>query len=96
MPQKFVAGHVTLGGRREARAERGDVTWYQHGIDVGVLDEEALDHVGVRGANRDGCVPRRAAVVLTLTRGAPARAAKSSDTCIDYAQVRMLGAAIRS
>src|SRR5580700_2294651 len=50
---EFVARHVALRRRFEARAERGDVTGYQHGIDVGVLNQKSMNDIGAGSANGD-------------------------------------------
>src|SRR5665213_1152160 len=55
---EFVTRHIAFRWRRKARADRGDVAGHQHRIDVGVLDQEAMEYIGAGRANRDRGVRR--------------------------------------
>ena len=55
---ELVARHQMLAGSVERRMNVGDVARHQHRVDVGALDQEAVDDVGARGAESDRRVRR--------------------------------------
>src|ERR1051325_74247 len=56
MPEaaKLLAWHQIIAGLLEAHELLGDVTRHQHGVDVGALDQDAVDDIGGGGPQRDG------------------------------------------
>ena len=47
---EFLAGHQVVAGLLEAHELLGDVARHQHGVDVGALDRNPVNHVGAGGA----------------------------------------------
>src|SRR4051794_12608224 len=50
---KLLVGHYIVAALRKAHELFADVAWHQDGVDVGALDEDAVDDVGAGGPQRD-------------------------------------------